>query len=757
MKSAVAYNNLNGGIWSPLLRGRTDLARYPTAATDSLNMLPLTLGPVTRRPGTHDIAATNENAAAQLGRFVFNDDQAYILEWSPGWLRFIQRGGLIMAGGSPYRIASPYGSSHLSAIRGAQSADVVYLACRGVRPHKLSRYGLTNWTLTPVVFRDGPYRDPWPDMGSVTISGTNASFSAPVLDAGWQGQCLRIKVDGAWYWKRIVSVVNATAAVVVTEAGAEAPPILGPEGDTVTDTVHADGTNGETVTLPAAWAPMVASGLLVTWDTQKLTAGTDYTLDEDGVTLRWTNPLPPLSEITIVNLRLATREISVTNGVITDWRAPAWGGSRGWPATVALFEERTWWAGTIAEPLSLWASVTGDYEVFSPTEKDASVLDDNGLYLIAADQEVSEIRWLMPGQTLAMGTAGGEYLVRASELGEALTAANVNIRPETTEGTADVEPLRIDAGIVFVRRGGQGVHVLTYDADQDGLITPDLAQLAEHLLTPGVTGLAWCRLPFRLLWCLLGDGTLASLTYAPRDQVTAWSRHVLQDARVLSIASVPEPAGDALYLVTERTGPDGTVRRRVERMADRWEPRQGETDARRALYLDAARSRSGPATTQVTGLDHLEGRLVEILADGAVVPSQIVTGGAVKLESAAAIIHVGLPAAWYHETTDIDTGGPIGTGQARPKALTSLHVLVHATVGASVRLIQDGKPAPRATDMQLRRAADPMDTAPQLVSDWVYVDVANSAATSLRLRIEGQSCLPATVLSVALRSTIAER
>lgn len=758
MKRAVAYANLNGGIWSAELRGRTDLARYPSAATDSLNCFALTLGPVTRRPGMHDIAATEGNAAAMLGRFVFNDDQAYILEWTPGWLRLIQRGAVLQSSGTPYRVASPYQASHLSAIRSAQSADIVYLACRDVRPHKLSRYGQTNWTLEPIVFRDGPYRDPWPGMPAVTLAGNTMTFGAAAANADWVGQCIRFQIDGSWYWRRITAVASPTSITAVVEPGADVPGLAGELLASFSIVVDAEGSNGEVIPIPAPWQPvMSADNLRITVNTLTLTPTLHYTV-VGGTEIHLTQPALPHVTVTVVNEALAGEAPEVVTGMISNWRAPAWGGQRGWPSCVALFEQRTWWAGTEAEPLSIWASVTGDYETFSPTETDAKVLDDNGLYLIAADQEVSQIQWMMPGDNIWFGTAGGEYICRSSELSEALTAANANIRPQTTEGSAPVEPIRIDSSVVFVSRGRKGVHTLTFDPDADGMITPDLAQLAQDVTDAGVVQLAWCRLPNRLLWCLLADGTLASLTHAPRDQVNAWHRHAVQDGKVLSIASVPEEAGDVLYLVTERTGPDGVTRRRIERMADRWKPLRGETDARRAMFLDAARSRVGTnAVTSLTGLDHLNGRIVHVMADGAAIPPRMVVDGAITLDKPASIIHAGLPVAYFHVTSDIDTGGPIGTGQARNKALAGLEVLVYATVGASIQVIVDGKPSGRSTPVPMRQAQDPMDTAPQLVSDWVPVDIANAVGKSLRLRIEGQDALPATILCLAIQTNVNER
>lgn len=749
MKKAGLYTPLNAGIWSPLLHGRADLAKYPAAAADCHNLIPMVLGGITRRPGTHDIAGTHANMPAMLGRFVFNEDQAYALEWTPHALRFIERGALIQAGPAPYRLDTPYGAADLASIRSAQSADIVYLACPTVRPHKLSRYGRTDWTLTPVVFRDGPYRDPWPDMPAVTLVGDTMTFAAAVATPDWVGQCIRFQIDGKWYWRRVTAVASPTSITAIVEPGAAVPGLTGETQASFSVVVNADGSNGTLIPLPAAWQPVLsADNLRVTIGTLSLTAGLHFTV-EGGAVVRLTQPAAAHVTITIVNSILAAAPVDVVTGMIAAWRAPAWGGDRGWPSSVALFEQRTWWAAPTAEPLSVWASVTGDYETFSPTEEDGTVTDDDGLYLIAADQEVAQIRWLMPGQTLGMGTAGAEYQIRASDISEALTPANANIRPATSEGSAAVEPLRIDDVTVFGGRNGKSLHLLAYDAQQDGMVAPDAAQLADETIDAGIIQLAWCGRPHRLLWVALADGTLASLTYAPRDAVTAWARHTVTGAQVLSIVSVPEPNGDALYMVTRRMS-GGLPSYRLERMADRWRPARGETDARRALYLDAARTVTGHGLTSVTGLYHLESQLVRLLVDGAEQPAQIVTGGTVTLDMPGDLVHVGLAIPYRLETLDIDQGGPIGTGQGRPKSVTGLQVLVYATAAADIRLIVDDI-AQKPAALSVRQASQPSDKALRLVSKWVPVALPNAIGASIRLVLEGESPLPATLLGMAVQ------
>jgi hypothetical protein len=82
------------------------------------------------------------------------------------------------------------------------------------------------------------------------------------------------------------------------------------------------------------------------------------------------------------------------------------------------------------------------------------------------------------------------------------------------------------------------------------------------------------------------------------------------------------------------------------------------------------------AFTTLSGLDHLEGKTVSILADGDVEPQQVVTGGAVSLSNASSKAHAGLPYNSDLETLDVDFKQEgIGT-TTKKKGITELTLFV---------------------------------------------------------------------------------
>ena len=70
-------------------------------------------------------------------------------------------------------------------------------------------------------------------------------------------------------------------------------------------------------------------------------------------------------------------------------------------------------------------------------------------------------------------------------------------------------------------------------------------------------------------------------------------------------------------------------------------------------------------TTPVTGLDHLEGKTVSILADGNVLEQQVVSSGQLTLDADYSRIHIGLQYYSDFESLNIDLSGPSGTIQGK--------------------------------------------------------------------------------------------
>lgn len=90
-----------------------------------------------------------------------------------------------------------------------------------------------------------------------------------------------------------------------------------------------------------------------------------------------------------------------------------------------------------------------------------------------------------------------------------------------------------------------------------------------------------------------------------------------------------------------------------------------------------------PVTT-LSGLDHLDGETVSILADGNVAPQQVVTNGSITLDRAYSAITVGLPIQYQGQSLYLDITGGQGTIQSKRKTVPAVTVRMQDSRGLKV-------------------------------------------------------------------------
>ena len=228
------------------------------------------------------------------------------------------------------------------------------------------------------------------------------------------------------------------------------------------------------------------------------------------------------------------------------WRLGAWSATTGYPRAVTFYEQRFWGAGARQLPQRIDGTKIGVFDTFTPGSAD----DDAVSYTMAADK-VNAIVWISPGDSLAVGTVGGEWIVRSSDLNQPITPANVQIKLNETTGSADIQPARVGPAVLFVARDGQRVHEFAFNLETDGFRAPDMTILAEHVGGAGFEELAFQRKPDSLLWAVRGDGQLATFTYNRPEDVLGWARQVTAGA-FESVAVIPAADCDEVWVVCRR-------------------------------------------------------------------------------------------------------------------------------------------------------------------------------------------------------------
>ena len=292
-------------------------------------------------------------------------------------------------------------------------------------------------------------------------------------------------------------------------------------------------------------------------------------------------------------------------------------------------------------------------------------------YTIASNN-VNEIQWLSSGKILVAGTSGGEYKVSASTQDDALTPTNIRIVKQSSYGSEGLMPLTIRDVVLYVQRKARKIREFAYDFTNDIYVSPDLTLLSEHITESGIKYMDYQSEPNSIVWIVKENGDLIGMTYARDNETVAWHKHTT-DGEFESIAVIPSIEGndyEEVWVIVKRNI-NGSDVRYIEQL----QPQFGHSDnIEDAFFVDSGLSYNGVATSSLTGLSHLEGETVSILADGVVQASKTVSSGAITLDSAASIVHVGLPYTSTLQTMRYTGNSNKGTLQGQEKRIPKVVV-----------------------------------------------------------------------------------
>jgi len=357
-------------------------------------------------------------------------------------------------------------------------------------------------------------------------------------------------------------------------------------------------------------------------------------------------------------------------------------GANNRPSCVSFFEQRLVFANSNNNPQTLWFSKSGDYENMTT----GTNADDAMIYTIASNQ-VNAIRFIKAQRTLIIGTTGGEFTVSADGTDAAITPTNITIKRQSTFGSANVDAQPAGNATLFLQRAKRKIRELAFNFDVDGYQAADLTILNESVTKTGINEMTYQQSPDSILWCVREDGVLAGLTYLRSEEVVAWHRHILGgsfgsgNAVVESVASISGAINeDELWVIVKRTI-NGATKRYVECFADF---EFDETTSTSFRFLDSHLTYDGSATTTLSGLSHLEGQTVSILADGSAHPDKTVSSGAITLDRSVTKAVVGLAYNSVLQTMRIEGGAAEGTSQGKTKRISKVVLRLFETVGVKV-------------------------------------------------------------------------
>ena len=447
---------------------------------------------------------------------------------------------------------------------------------------------------------------------------------------------------------------------------------------------------------------------------------------------------------TTVVVGVVIKDLNET-GSTTDFALGSFSDTSGYPSCVTFFEQRLVFAATIAQPQAIFFSKSADYENFDDNYH-GTVADDDAIVYTIASNQVNAIRFLTATRTLIIGTAGGEFAADGGGTGEAITPTNILINKQSNHGAANVDGISLGNATLFLQRAKRKIRELAYNFDVDGYTAPDLTILAEHITESGITQMAYQEEPNSIIWCVRTDGQLLGFTYQREQQVTAWHRHIIGgsfgsgNAVVESVEVLPTDDSEyQVWIIVKRTI-NGATKRYVEYLHNL---KFDTTDDTSFNYLDSQLAYDGSATTTISGLDHLEGQTVSILANGSTHPNKVVSSGGITLERSSTKVKVGLPYVSLLQTMRIDAGANNGTSQSKTKRIYEITARLYESIG-----IEIGPDLNNMERIPFRSSSNAMNSGINVFTGDKEIEFRGNYETDGFIFVRQNQPLPLTVLSL---------
>lgn len=691
------------GELSPALWARIDLAAYAIGCRTLLNMVVHPHGGASNRPGTEYIGTCGSTSSVRLIPFEFSTEQTYILEFGPQYIRVYADGARV----GSVEVSTPYLAADIPNIRFTQSADVLFLACAGHAPRKLSRTGETTWALDLVEFKNGPFQDE--NTGDVTLTlgpkaglateknmTTSVTASAALFSASDVGRWIKIR-----YYKDGKQLSGGAITM---------------SGDYVSDAWPVDG-NWEfkywfygSITDGAVNARLeYSTDDGTTWSVfeyMNIRAGQTWQLIEGELRAEdWNGVMPQLRVAStsmppnyfywslnqireeaqgFLQIRQYNSETSVAVDVMQDaqfyesttamWSLGSWGDGPGWPETVMFYQDRLVYANSASERNKVWLSKTGDYVNFGQS---IELQDDDSVTVSIPARSVNAIRNLIPLREMIGFSSGGIWSIAPGGNGDALTPSSVKVALETTFRAGTLTPVTIGNVILYAQAYGNRAYSLAYSDAVYGYDGSDMSVMSQHLFSGhSIVSWAYQQEPWSSVWAVRDDGALLALTFLKEHQVAAWSRHLLggSSAAVKSVAVIPGSESDEIWMVVKRGS-----NQYIERLHER------KTASGDVWFVDSAVEVTQGASRTVSGLSHLAGQTVAGVADGVAFSGKTVSaGGTITLDSAASHVIAGLPYVSDLETLNIEYDTGSGTAQGRKKRVAEVVLRLENSRGGYV-------------------------------------------------------------------------
>lgn len=719
MSVRTFQRSFGGGELTPEFLGRIDDSKYQTGLAKCLNFIIKPQGPAENRAGTLFVREVKDSAKkTRLLSFTYSTTQTMIIELGEGYMRFHTQAATLLQGTpAAWSGATAYAVGDLIASGGTN------YYCISAHTNQAPPNAVY-WYPEPA---DGAYEIPaaYNEADLFDIHYVQSADVLTLVHPNYPPRELRRLGATKWTLSTISFASSLTApsgvgAVATGGTGTTYRYVVTSVGDLGVDESDSSSEatcNGNLFITNAyntiSWS--AASGAS-RYNVYKFSGGLfGYVGQTDTTSFKDDN---------------IAADMSRTPPVVQALFAAA----SDYPGAVSYFEQRRCFAGTLNAPQNIWMTKSGTE---SNMNFSLPIRDDDSIQFRVAAREANTIRHIVPLSNLLLLTSSAEWRV-TSVNSDAITPSTISVAPQSYIGASNVAPIIVANNVIYAAARGGHVREMAYAYQANGYISGDLSLRAPHLFDELlINDMAYSKSPFPIVWCISSNGKLLGLTYIPEQQVGAWHQHDTTAGVFESVAVVAEGNDDVPYFIVQREI-DGQTVRYVERLHSRAFTAQED-----AFFVDCGLTYDGVAADVITGLDHLEGMTVSILGDGAVMPQQVVTSGAITLPHEVSKAHIGLPITADLQTLPASYDAP-DLGQGRMKNVNTIWLRVHNSGG-----IFAGPAFDKLVEAK-QRTNEPYGSPPSLKTDEIKLVLTPTWASAGNLCLRQSDPLPLTVLSITV-------
>ena len=288
------------------------------------------------------------------------------------------------------------------------------------------------------------------------------------------------------------------------------------------------------------------------------------------ITAVGTNTIDVALKTEMANIRGSTPSGSNKKAGTPDFRLGAFSVGEGFPSVAQIYQQRMVLAATTVQPSTVWLSKTANFYSFAPTDIPAQdspssivageatevITSSSGLTFTLDSDTLDEIKWLAESKKLTMGTSAGVYMLYGSETNLVVTPFRFTINRESSFSATDTPPVVVSNALLYAQIGGKDVQQLLFQGQQGQWFNSKISIKGYDIIKASeIKKMVWQERPNNVIWMMMDDGRILSLSYDRQTSFQAWSEHVIAgtNAKVTDIEMIATQSHDQIWLKVERT------------------------------------------------------------------------------------------------------------------------------------------------------------------------------------------------------------